>query len=352
VPDSLLKGFCASLAQRGERDLIAANEGAAVALATGHYLATGRPGMVYMQNSGLGNALNPLTSLVDPEVYGIPMLLLIGWRGEPDRPDEPQHAKQGRVTLPMLETLGIPHEIHPDDLGQVAGALERALAHAEGASSPYALVVREGTFGPYDLQEQPRDPYEMRREEAVIGVTKGLHPDDVIVSTTGKASRELFEQRTATGASHAGDFLTVGSMGHASQIALGIALARPGRQVLCLDGDGALIMHMGALAIIGTRGPRNFKHVVINNGAHDSVGGQSTAGHSIDIPAIARACGYHGARRVVCRDELASAVVRLREEPGPALLEIMASRGARADLGRPTVSPRDNKLAFMENLSR
>lgn len=353
VPDSLLKEFCAYTTQHAgpDLDVIAANEGAAVALATGHYLATGRLGMVYMQNSGLGNAINPLTSLVDPEIYGVPMLLLIGWRGEPGRSDEPQHVKQGRVTLPTLEALGIRHEIHPETLEAAASAVARAVAHAQDTSSPYALVVRAGTFGPYEPERESADGFEMRREQAVIGVVDNLTDDDVLVSTTGKTSRELFEHRAAGGSGHARDFLTVGSMGHASQIALGIALARPERQIFCLDGDGALIMHMGALATIGTRAPANFKHIVINNGAHDSVGGQATAGYDIDVPAIAIACRYREARRIERGGELAPAVRWLRDVPGPALLEIMTRKGARGDLGRPTVAPGENKRAFMENLS-
>lgn len=354
VPDSLLKDFCAYVTDHADpnTDVITASEGAAVGLAAGHYLATGRLGMVYMQNSGLGNAINPLTSLVDPEVYSIPLLLLIGWRGEPGQPDEPQHLKQGRVTLSTLEALGIPYELHPDSLDEAVLMIERATVHAEKLSSPYALVVRAGTFAQYKLQRKTPDPYEMRREQAVIGVAQNLSTDDVIVATTGKTSRELFEQRAASGVGHASDFLTVGSMGHASQIALGIALERPGRQVVCLDGDGALIMHMGALATIGTRGPKNFKHVVINNGAHDSVGGQATAGYAIDIPAVARACGYREARRIERRGELEAAVGWMRNTPGPVLLEIMTSKGGRADLGRPTIAPRDNKRAFMKNLAR
>lgn len=354
VPDSLLKSFCAYVADHAdpELDLIAASEGGAVALAAGHYLATRRLGMIYMQNSGLGNAINPLTSLVDPEVYSIPMLLLIGWRGEPGRPDEPQHLKQGKVTLSTLDALGISYEIHPQALEEAEEVIERAVANAERTSSPYALVVRAGTFSPYELQKKIPDLYEMRREQAVIGVAQNLRSEDVVVTTTGKTSRELFEHRVASDAGHAGDFLTVGSMGHASQIALGIALARPNRQVVCLDGDGALIMHMGALAITGTRGSENFKHIVINNGAHDSVGGQATAGYAIDIPTIAEACGYREARKIVRADEVESAMDWLRATPGPVLLEIMTNKGARSDLGRPTIVPSENKLTFMKNLSR
>lgn len=354
VPDSLLKDFCACVTDFIDpaNDLIAANEGAAVAIAAGHYLATGRLGLVYMQNSGLGNAINPLTSLVDPEVYSIPLLLLIGWRGEPGRPDEPQHVKQGDVTLSTLDALGVSYEIHPDSLDAATAVIERAVAQATATSAPFALIVREGTFSPYAMQTKEPDRFEMRREDAILGIVSHLDPDDVIVSTTGKGSRELFELRASRGASHAGDFLTVGSMGHASQIALGIALARPARQVLCIDGDGAVIMHMGALAIIGTRGTENFKHIVVNNGAHDSVGGQPTAGQSIDLPAIARACGYREARRISHADEIEEAIAWLRRSRGPVLLEVMTNKGARPNLGRPTIAPSENKLDFMKNLAR
>ena len=354
VPDSLLKDFCAYVTDHAEpsHHLIAANEGAAVALAAGHYLATSEPGLIYMQNSGLGNAINPLASLTDPAIYGIPTLLLIGWRGEPGRPDEPQHVKQGAATFDTLNALGIPSEVLAEMIDEAEAQIERAVAYLKDNSAPFALVVRAGTFTMYEKEAEATDQFEICREDAIIEVASHLSPDDVVVSTTGKASRELFEYRAANGGDHSGDFLTVGSMGHASQIALGIALARPQRQVFCLDGDGALIMHMGSLAIGGTRGPANFKHIVINNGVHDSVGGQPTAGFGIDVPAIARGCGYRNAWRVERRDDIATAVRELCEVQGPALLEIMTNAGARKDLGRPTIAPAENKLAFMKNLSR
>ena len=320
-------------------------------MAAGHYLATGELSLVYMQNSGLGNAINPLTSLVDPAIYGIPSLLLIGWRGEPGRPDEPQHVKQGAVTFDTLDALKIRSEVLAETIGEAAQQLDRAVAYVQDNSAPFALVVRAGTFSRYEKQARRADRYEMRREDAIIEVALHLSSEDVIVSTTGKASRELFEHRATTGGDHASDFLTVGSMGHASQIALGIALSRPEHQIICLDGDGAVIMHMGALAIIGSRGPANFKHVVINNGAHDSVGGQPTAAYDIDLPAIARGCGYRSTWRVKGRDDIAAAVRELRDREGPVLLEIMTNPGARKNLGRPTVAPAENKLAFMKKLS-
>jgi phosphonopyruvate decarboxylase len=353
VPDSLLKDFCAYVADRAENgaDLVAANEGAAVALATGHYLATGRSALVYMQNSGLGNAVNPLTSLADPEVYSIPMLLLIGWRGESGRPDEPQHVKQGKITREMLDCLGIPNEVLPDSLPAARELIGRAVDHFKEKEAPFAIVVSAGTFDKYEKRELPPVPWELSREAAIQALAANLDKSDIIVATTGKSSRELFEYRAASGGSHSGDFLTVGSMGHASQIAMAIALNRPNRPVFCLDGDGAAIMHMGSLAVIGTKAPKNFKHVVVNNGAHDSVGGQPTAGHAIDLIAIADACRYRSTARVHKGMDLPNAIDRLREQEGPAFLEILAHTGSRDDLGRPTIAPVENKKIFMRNVS-
>ena len=353
VPDSLLKDFCAYISDQKESvcHIIAANEGNATALAAGHYLATGNPCLVYMQNSGLGNALNPLISLADHEAYSIPMLLLIGWRGEPDTEDEPQHVKQGKITLPLLETLGIKYDIIPNDSDEAIGVLDVAVDTACTDLSPYGLVVRKGIFARYESSKQEAEAYSMIREEVINEFVSFLGPEDVVISTTGKISRELFECRATLGQEQFGrDFLMVGSMGHASQIALGVALAHPDRQVFCLDGDGSLIMHLGSLAIIGSQQPRNLKIVILNNGAHDSVGGQPTAGFDIDIPAAALACGFETALKAETRQELRCQQVILKATPGPSLLEIRVKKGARSDLGRPTITPVENKLRFMEFL--
>ena len=354
VPDSLLKDFCAYVTDHAgeKKHIIAANEGNAVGIAAGHYLATENPAVVYMQNSGLGNAVNPLTSLVDPDVYSIPLLLVIGWRGEPGIKDEPQHIKQGKITIPLLQTIGIQHRILPADQLQALECLDEAVRVMRTETRPYVLVVRKGTFEPYRLQATTLTNYEMTRENAIKIFAENLKPDDVVVSTTGKASRELFEYRLAAGQKDTGqDFLTVGSMGHASQIAMGIALARPDRNVYCLDGDGALLMHMGGLAIIGSQNMSNYKHIVINNQAHDSVGGQPTVGDQIDIPTIAKACGYRHSTRVETQAELLQQLKILQQINGPALLEIRIKRGSRADLGRPTSTPLQNKESFMRFLS-
>ena len=352
VPDSLLKEFCAYVTDHVDptRHIIAANEGSAVALATGHYLATGKPGVVYMQNSGQGNAINPLTSLADGDVFGIPMLLLVGWRGEPGREDEPQHVKQGKVTRGLFETLGIEHSVLAEELPGALACLEHGVERMQATSTPYALVVREGTFGAYKLRNVVGTSYPLEREGAVKLVADAVADDAVIVATTGKTSRELFEHREGRRQSHARDFRTVGCMGHASQIALGIALEKPGQPVVCLDGDGAVIMHMGAMAIVGTQGSANFKHVVINNGAHDSVGGQPTVGFTIDLCQVARGCGYRWVESASAPNDVERRLRDLMAAGGPAFLEIRVNKGARANLGRPTISPSRNKQELMTYL--
>ena len=357
VPDSLLKNVCAYITDYFDagHNVITANEGGAVGFAAGHYLATGRPACVYMQNSGEGNAINPLASLTDPEVYNIPVLLLIGWRGRPGVHDEPQHVKQGKVTTALLDTMGIGYEVlaKEQDLAeqQIARAVE-ALRRKE----VYALVVEKDTFEAYQLQKVEKNDLTLGREEAIQMVAAALGADDCIVSTTGMISRELFEYRVAKGQGHERDFLTVGSMGHASQIALGIAVAQPGRRVWCFDGDGAVIMHMGSMAIVANMAPKNYIHVVFNNGAHDSVGGQPTVGLKIDAPAVAKAVGYKVAKSVSSKEALAEELATLQArhavEDGPVFLEIKVKKGNRKDLGRPTTTPVQNKEALMAFLQR
>ena len=340
VPDSLLKNVCAYITDHIEprRHIIAANEGGAVALAAGYHLATNKVGCVYMQNSGQGNTINPLASLTDREVYHIPLLLLIGWRGRPGVHDEPQHVKQGKITTGLLNTMGINYEVLSKEEDTARRQIEKAMTSIKETGDVYALVVEKDTFDTYTLQHTIPDTYPMSREEAIQTVAQAVEPEAVVVSTTGMISRELFEFRAASGQGHGKDFLTVGSMGHASHIALGIALQQPSRRIYCFDGDGAAIMHMGGLAIVGSQKPANFIHIVFNNGAHDSVGGQPTAGHLIDFPAIALACGYRAAFSVSSRNELDGLLTTLRDAACPAMVEINVRKGNRKDLGRPTTT--------------
>ncbi len=350
VPDSLLKNVCAFISDTldDRHNIIAANEGAAVGLAAGHYLATGHIPCVYMQNSGEGNAINPLASLTDKEVYGIPVLLVIGWRGEPGVHDEPQHVKQGKITLPLLDAMGIRHEILSQDETEFRSQLDGAVRHMSETGEAFAFIVRKNTFEPYTLQRHEVNEYPLSREEAIQKVAASLSAKDVIVSTTGMISRELFEYRTAQGQGHERDFLTVGSMGHASQIALGIALEKTDRRVWCFDGDGAALMHLGSVAIIADKAPENFVHVIFNNGAHDSVGGQPTVGLKVNLAGIAKAAGYKDAVSVTTAEDLDSVLKVLKTMRGPVLLEVRVHRGNRKDLGRPTTTPIQNRDALME----
>ena len=355
VPDSLLKNICAYITDHfdAQHNIIAANEGAAVGLAAGHYLATGQPACVYMQNSGEGNIINPLASLTDQEVYNIPVLLLIGWRGRPGVHDEPQHVKQGKVTTGLLNVMGVNYEVLSKEEDKAAKQIEKA-AKALANKEVFALVIEKDTFEDYKLQNVEVNDLTMSREEAIQTVAAALGEKDCIVSTTGMISRELFEYRAGMNQGHERDFLTVGSMGHASQIALGIAMAKPDRKVWCLDGDGAAIMHMGSMAIVANKAPKNYVHVVFNNGAHDSVGGQPTVGLKIDLPAVAKAVGYKATISVDCKEDLVKQLSTLNSQlstvGGPILLEIKVKKGNRKDLGRPTTTPIQNKETLMEFL--
>ena len=355
VPDSLLKNLCAYITDHTDDNhhIIAANEGGAMGLAAGHYLATGKPACVYMQNSGEGNIINPLASLTDKDVYHIPVLLVIGWRGKPGVHDEPQHVKQGKVTTGLLNVMGIDYEVLSKDEDKAAKQIEKA-AKALQNKDVFALVIEKDTFEDYKLQKIVQNDLTMSREEAIQTVASALGEKDCIVSTTGMISRELFEYRSTMKQGHERDFLTVGSMGHASQIALGIALAQPDRIVWCFDGDGASIMHMGNMAIVANKTPKNYIHVVFNNGAHDSVGGQPTVGLHIDLPAVAKSVGYKAAMSVDSKEKLERQLSTLNSQlstiEGPILLEIRVRKGNRKDLGRPTTTPIQNKEALMEFL--
>lgn len=351
VPDSLLKEFCAYVDDNvpAENHVITANEGAAVALAAGYHLATGKAGLVYMQNSGTGNAINPLLSLADPAVYAIPMMLVIGWRGRPGVADEPQHVKQGEQQEALLQALGYPYEIlsrQPDVAREQVESLTRRM---HGLNSPVILLVKEKMFSDYPDKKTNSSGYPMSREDALKIIVENLAPHDKVVSTTGKTSRELYEIREAAGQEHSDDFLTVGSMGHTNMIALGLAKFFSG-SVYCIDGDGAALMHLGSMAIIGQHGTNNLRHILINNGAHDSVGGQPTVGFSVPFSELARLFGYKLYQSVESSQKLYEALANIRSHDGPAFLEIRVNKGARKDLGRPQTKPVDNKHIMMKRL--
>jgi len=353
VPDSLLKDFSAYLTDQSpaDRHIIAANEGNAVGLAMGSYLATGQPALVYMQNSGQGNAANPLISLADPKVYGIPMLLLVGWRGKPGIHDEPQHRMQGEITLDFFETLQIPTNVLSTDPAQAFSQVEALLKQAKEESRPVALVVEKGTFEKYTLQNATKNSFSLHRETAIEHIVEALPTKAVVVATTGKIARELNEIRQRRNENGSTDFLVVGGMGHALQIAAGIAQEKPDHLVCCLDGDGAALMHLGGLGVVASMKQQNLRHIILNNGAHDSVGGQPTIGFKVQFNTIAIACGYASAKKVVDAQELKKELSSFMDQSGPSLLEICVALGSREDLGRPKNTPQENKKILMEALS-
>ena len=356
VPDSLLKNFCAYLHDHcsNEEHLIAANEGSAIALGIGYHLATQRLPLIYMQNSGIGNAINPLLSLADAEVYSIPMLLLVGWRGEPGAKDEPQHMKQGRIMKDLLKTLEIPFDnVNPNlSSTQILNVLNALIEKSFKNKSPAVLLVSKGTFESYSLKSTNENSFKLLREEVIQLIAKSILDKDVIVSTTGLASRELFEFRASTNQNHSQDFLTVGGMGHANQIALGIAIQKKDRRVYCLDGDGALLMHMGSLVTNGSMKSQNFTHVLLNNSSHESVGGQPTPCNNIKIHKIAKEVGFAFCETVRTKEELITCIKKTQNIKGSVFIDVKLKNGFRANLGRPTKSPIQNKTELMQFLNQ
>lgn len=353
VPDSQLKALCDYLMNTFGIDpkhhIIAANEGNCTALAAGYHLATGKVPVVYMQNSGQGNIINPVASLLNDKVYAIPMIFVIGWRGEPGIHDEPQHIYQGQVTVKLMEDMDIrsfilSKETSEEELTDVMAGFQEELSRGKNV----AVIVRKDALT-YGEKVTYSNDHTMTREEIIrhIAAASGADP---VVSTTGKASRELFEIREAAGQGHQYDFLTVGSMGHSSSIALGVALNKPDTKVWCIDGDGAVLMHMGAMAVLGANAPENLIHIVINNGAHETVGGMPTVAAGVDLVAIARACGYPYAVSVSDAESLDRELALARERHCLSLIEVRCSIGARADLGRPTTTALENKQNFMNYL--
>ncbi len=347
VPDSLLKELCScfhDLASQREH-IIAANEGNAVALACGYHIATDKYGVVYMQNSGLGNSINPLLSLADEKVYEIPMLLLIGYRGEPGVQDEPQHVKQGELTLPLLETLGIPYFMLDDGYEL---QIKKCYELIEETKKAVALVVRKDSFFKYERKELYQNPFTLSREEILEVLVKNIDDNDFIVSTTGKTSREIFEIREKYHMSHDNDFLTVGSMGHTSSLALGISMFSD-KNIYCVDGDGAFLMHMGGLAVAMQNVKDNFKYILLNNGCHESVGKQPTIAYQIQIEKILESFGFDNVIKVETKEDMQAGITSLKEK-GKIALVVYTNDKSRIDLGRPTTRPKDNKIAFEKKL--
>lgn len=347
VPDSLLKQLCACISDLSENNhIIAANEGNAIALASGYHLATKKLPLVYMQNSGLGNTVNPLVSLTSDTVYSIPMLLVIGWRGQPGVKDEPQHLNQGTITPNLLDTMNIEYEIlsfnDQEAMKQLVELSEKALEQ----NKPKALLIRKNTFSEYEYLNNTKFNSDMKREDALELILNNIKEDSYVFSTTGKASREVFELRDANNQSHNRDFLTVGSMGHTSSIALGFSLYNS-NDVVCIDGDGALLMHMGSLAINATYSKNNLKYILINNFSHESVGGQKTIADKVDFKKIFEAVGFEKYKSVSTIVELKEVLKSDDFKNKKFALEVLVKLGSRVDLGRPTITPIQGKQNIM-----
>ncbi len=348
VPDSLLSSLSAWLiANTPNQHVIAANEGNAVGLAAGYHLATGKIPVVYMQNSGIGNTVNPVASLLHKDVYQIPALFIVGWRGEPGVHDEPQHVFQGKATIAMLEAMDVPATVLDCDWEAAKVQLLEVIHRIRKNGTPEALVIHKDTFAPVPFAKK-QTGYPLSREQALKIVTEEMLPESRIVSTTGKLSRELFEIREGRQEGHERDFLTVGSMGHASSIALGVAMHTQ-QPVYCLDGDGAVLMHMGAMAVLGQSGVSNLKHILFNNGCHESVGGQPTVGMEVDLAQIAQACGYEKVYTCTTEEELREAMKAVNQAAHMQLVQILVNADSRKDLGRPTISSHTNKENFMNS---
>jgi len=357
VPDSLLKYLCLCIDQSKDlksNHIITSNEGAAIGLASGYHIGTNKVPLVYMQNSGIGNAINPLLSLTDSKVYSIPMLILIGWRGEPGVKDEPQHLSQGEVQIDLLNALKIPFDIISKNNDDYKLIIDRGLNYAKEKSSPFVILIKKNTFSKivFNSNKQGSNTLPLTREYCLGILLKSLPKNSIIVSTTGKTSREIFELRKLNNQPHENDFLTIGSMGHCSSIALGIAKTNPHLNIFCIDGDGSIIMHMGTLSTIGQELPDNFHHILINNYSHESVGGQKTSSEIIDFNLLSKSLNYKDYYRANNKNSLNKLIKEmLNNSNKPALFEIQVQPGSRSDLGRPTVTPKENKIKLMKKIN-
>ena len=355
VPDSLLKSFLGYIKDNifSPMHITAVNEGNAVGLAIGSYLASGKMPLVYLQNSGLGNAINPLLSIADNSVYAIPMILLVGWRGQPNTIDEPQHFKQGMVTTKLLESIQIPYSIINNTLSEkeVIELINKACIESFRHKHPFVILVEEDTFEAYNSIDEYSHNNLISREEALETCLNSLGDKDIIVSTTGKLSRELYEIRENKKLGHSNDFLTVGGMGHANQIALGIAINKPDKNIYCFDGDGALLMHMGSMCLNGTLKLKNYKHILFNNKVHDSVGGQYTSAPNINFKNLAKTSGYGFCKRTNNKNDIIKYFNIIKNNKSSSFLEILVNKGSRKDLSRPKSTPKENKEAFIKKIN-
>ncbi|MGI6393560.1 MAG: phosphonopyruvate decarboxylase [bacterium] len=348
VPDSTFKELITYIENPSDKfkHFTASNECEAMGIASGYHLATGKTPVVYMQNSGFGKTVNPYTSLASHDVYSIPVVMLIGWRGEPGKKDEPQHKMMGRITKELLKVLEI--ESCELDVEKWEEQVAKALQYSEKESRPFAIILKSKMFSEPCIEKKKDESNFPLREEILKEIVKAAPADALFISTTGKTSRELFEIREQLNMPHKTDFYTVGSMGCASSIALGIATGNHGRPIFIIDGDGAALMQMGTFAALGNHGQRkNITHIIIDNQAHESTGGQRSLSSKVSFEGVAKSCGYEHAYVVSSAKEAGKVITEQRKNSELKLLVVKSKKGSRANLGRPTTTPLENKINFM-----
>lgn len=350
VPDSLLNDFCLYMTNNipDSRHVMAANEGNAIGIAAGSYMATGNIPLVYMQNSGIGNATNPLLSLTHNCVYGIPMILVIGWRGDPSINDHAQHKKQGELTPVLMKDMDIPYEILDND-DTVIEKFTWAVTKAKEISSPVALIAKKAILTQKEKKQQYPESILMNREEAISAVIDVFGEDAIYLGTTGRATREVHEQLKMHGIGEGHEWQNVGSMGHVSSVGLGLALACPDKKIVVFDGDAAAVMHMGALATNCRYKASNLIHIVLNNGVNESVGGQQSAGQLIDLTGVAKSCGYRNIGHAVeNKEELQQVMRTLPGDDMPAFVDVHVRQGIRPDMPKLNIDHKAQKEALMK----
>ena len=354
VPDSLLNDFCLHLVNNVPdcQHIMAANEGNAIGIAAGYHMATSKIPVVYMQNSGIGNATNPLLSLTHPCVYSIPLILLIGWRGDPAIKDHAQHKKQGELTPVLMEDMDIPYQVLDAD-DTVIEKFQWAANKAKELNAPVALIAKKAILTQKEKKQEYAESPLMNREEAISAVLDVFGKDAIYLATTGRATRELHEQIMIHGFSHEIEFLNVGAMGHLSSIGLGLAVGAPDKKIVVFDGDAAAVMHMGSLATNGRYQPKNLIHIVLNNGVNESVGGQKSSGQVINLTAVAKGCGYETIPAFVeSKEDLQKAVKQLAESNHLSFLDVHIRQGIRKDMPGLKIEHQHAKTALMNYLKK
>lgn len=330
VPDSVLKDFTENLPKK--RNYIMANEGLSVSLGIGYYLKTKKVPLIYFQNSGLGNAINPLVSVAHKNVYSIPMVLLIGWRGAPDIKDEPQHIQQGKSTISILKNIGIKSVILKKDLN--LSKLGTAIDLAKRRLEPIAILVKKNLFSKSSKKIFVKNSYSLQRSEVIKFILNQISYKNIIFSSTGYISRELNHHIKIKKDKKIRAFFNVGGMGHTSSLALGYSINSRDK-IICLDGDGALMMHMGCMANIGTFSKKNFLHILFNNGTHESVGGQTTNSFNINFKKFSQSVNYKSYYSIKNKKDLKKKLPKLFKKDGPSLCEIFIQNKSIKNLGRP-----------------